>query len=414
MVAELAGIPVSTGVPGRSSKTKTSRILGIRRSNTCYSTSTASSATSERHDRRRPRWIRAATREPIYSVLDDREHTADRRLTPAPRTLKSGERLNEYEISAVRDRQKIGIFEESTVVDRATDRQEIEESDEEHALYSVVRKPPKIVFAEGRSKLPILQEEEPQDPREEILKRQKELHKWLQEASASGAGFEEAPARMSSEMEDSLDEKDDRREAVANRKCDDSWSPLGVSVPRGVVGMVGPFCRIYRNPNERREFMLKEEVEERGIDLGEDRQIEEAEDEGEEAATAVDTISEAGTFVDLDGNVKNLSTKPRDYEVDDESAAVEQQRHRRRAKWRIIEEGEVRDSAAKKMDADGEEENSTIKREWLKEEGDFGIVSNEVYDLEVPPKYSSRRSEGKIEFWGVERVLGVNSWSLTH
>lgn len=86
----------------------------------------------------------------------------------------------------------------------------------------------------------------------------------------------------------------------------------GASVPRGIVGLVGPY-RIYKNPNERREFMLQEE-----------ELIEEV----------VDSVSEAAAAAAASAVTARVA----------KVAETEQQQQQHvkpsRAKWRIRDEDE--------------------------------------------------------------------------
>lgn len=466
MVAELTGIPVSAGAANRSSRAKTlkSKIIGnfVGR-NACYtgsaSTSSLSSDRSENREEKisaesknstRPRWIRNATREPIHSFLNDRDNSGCKLIRE---NLVSRSCVNEHpfenQTSAVKDRETrydndpLPIYQESceeASVCPANNRQRVaspeffveeESENDEYALYSVVRKPPKLVFPGTEvSKLPIVREEaSSEEQREEVLKKQRELHKWLEsaepiEAHCDSEKIGKRERSVNREMEDSPIERiDGKREEIVSggEKIASSWSKPGVSIPRGVVGMVGPFCRVYRNPNEQREYMLQEEFQERAIDVGDEDRVngvpeskrvsnrsyenEEIEDE-ESSAIGTDSPSEAGTFVDRNNDREIIAIPKKSVTsiADDESLVVEEQQHRPRAKWRFVEEFNDTESQmiAKEINKkiDNVTDKSQLNRAWSTDQiYSQNLNTKENYDLDVPPKYTSRKSEGKLSFF---------------
>ncbi|XP_076647403.1 proton channel OtopLc [Halictus rubicundus] len=190
----------------------------------------------------RPRWIEAATREPIYSVLDNNETFAD---------VASGSKRNIVVISAVKSEKQLEDprkLIESKGADRVTvaERESLEDDD---PLYSVVKKPKRVQLPEPgteKSKLKKTEEQTPQSS-QEVKSRQEELKRWLQVASNQLP----EPRRLF-----------DLGEMYSNHlgefdQLQADWK-RNVSIPRGVVGLVGPY-RVYQNPNERREYMLQEE-----------------------------------------------------------------------------------------------------------------------------------------------------------
>lgn len=226
MVAELASIPVV--------------VSGKDKSSSGLTESSESEASEEKTNR--PRWIRTATRDPVYTVLDHRN----------PVCKNNNNKCLEIAISAVIVKSEEAI-------------------EDPEPLYSVVNKPSKIDAN-------LVKEEK---VREEILSKQLELHKWL-ESAGQEILMEEKP---------------------------DPWAAPGISVPRGVIGVVGPYGRAYINPNEKREFMLEEELEEvEDISMRED------------ISTAVDSI---------DGRYKS---------EDDKDSHIVKKEIYRRPKWRVISE----------------------------------------------------------------------------
>ncbi|XP_043493212.1 proton channel OtopLc-like [Polistes fuscatus] len=143
---------------------------------------------------RRPKWIETATREPIYSILDVNHPYSERN-------------------SLVVVLERVG----KTLPKSSTLRLD----SEEHAFYSVVEKGKKVRKKEGNN----------------------EMH---------------------TNVNDTEDGKDDKNgqdfgQDFGQAAVVDPDSRLtAVVVPRGIVGLVGPY-RVYQNPNERREYMLREE-----------------------------------------------------------------------------------------------------------------------------------------------------------
>ncbi|XP_015513817.2 proton channel OtopLc [Neodiprion lecontei] len=190
--------------------------------------------------RPRPRWIQTATREPVYSVLDSNTDSATPATSP-PSTLN--ENAVQVVISAVNGAVKGRKFSDATSVHQKespyvwlpNETAEIVEplEEEEEAIYSVVRKPPKIRQQEEDS---------------EVLNRQQELNRWLQTASRQTGPN---PEMYSTDGEPKFD-YDWQRDAGTRA------NPPVAGIPRGIVGLVGPY-RVYPDPNERREYILREE-----------------------------------------------------------------------------------------------------------------------------------------------------------
>lgn len=294
MVAELTGIPITV-----SAKDKSSSKLSV------VSLSSDTEVDSESHNKdkkKRPRWIRTATRDPIYTVLDDRDCSY---------TNKSNKCL-EIAISAVKS-------------------QAIKEPEE--PLYSVVKKPPKLIDAE------VSQEKS----RQEILSKQRELHKWLESSSAA-------------------------KEQEMDEKPDDPWAAPGISVPRGVIGIVGPYGRAYTNPNEKREYMLEEELEE----------IEEC---PEDISTAVDSI---------DGRYRDKNNKS-EYDDDKDSHIVKKEINRR-PKWRVISEVDEQEII----------KEITMDKETSLDNRDSDYI-DDIYG-DKPPKYFS-----KDNYDNGKNYIGINN-----
>lgn len=222
MVAELAGISATITEQKRSTGTTG----GSRRP--------------------RPRWIQAATREPIYSVLDSNTDSV------SLATAGSSSQENVVVISAINGGKGRKISEvtsvnqkESPYVWLPTETAEIRDADqipkveviEEEPIYSVVRKPPKIRQRESS----------------EVLSRQQELNKWLQTASKQSG--------IKCLNNKTVDLNSVMYSADGESKLNFEWQRdgnRGPSIPRGVVGLVGPY-RVYPDPNERREYILREE-----------------------------------------------------------------------------------------------------------------------------------------------------------
>ncbi|XP_043256036.1 proton channel OtopLc-like [Colletes gigas] len=271
MVAELTGIPL--GNAGR--KTATIDPEKLRCST---------------KPRNRPKWIQAATREPIYSVLDSNE-TATGRVPTVVRSkvvvisaVKS-EKPWRNDGDVPRDVQRELPYVWLPTENKTTSQ----DSADEDPLYSVVRKPKKVQLPETivpERKLQPIEELSINEARQiqpEVRSRQEELKRWLQIASKQLP----KPRRLFNlgEMQAS--------HAVGFDQLQADWK-RPVSVPRGIVGLVGPY-RVYQNPNERREYMLQEE---------------------ELVEEVVDSVSE---IAELDQNATE---------------------HHQRAKWRIREEDE--------------------------------------------------------------------------
>ncbi|XP_047354485.1 proton channel OtopLc-like [Vespa velutina] len=201
---------------------------------------------------RRPKWIETATREPIYSVLDVNE-PAGARVKHLPFPYPNKNPLVVV-ISAVvkegHDRnlpkdlcpKSIKKYDKNTIGhDRNNDL-------EEHALYSVVKK-----RREVRSVVKTQRDEE-------------QLERWLhltsrRTFSSLNYPFDEMYANENDNAEDNNEDRKDYTNDKGH-PC-----PNAVAVPRGIVGLVGPY-RVYQNPNEKREYMLREEelVEEDVVD----------------------------------------------------------------------------------------------------------------------------------------------------
>lgn len=257
MVAELTDIPVASV----ERKTPTVDPAKLR---------------SSARRRNRPRWIQTATREPIYSVLDSNERVASN-------DLPIGVKRKVVVISAVKSDKSRG--NDSRIEQGASRRNKVtpEELEDEDPLYSVVRKPKKVQLPETGFFERKLQPIKEGSSEEKTCSRQEELRKWLQIASKQLP----EPRRLFTlgEMYTNHPGEYDQLQGDWKRS---------VSMPRGIVGLVGPY-RVYQNPNERREYMLQEE---------------------ELVEEVVDSVSEIAAR---------------------ENNATE---HRQRAKWRIREEDE--------------------------------------------------------------------------
>lgn len=226
MVAELAGISTST-IDRRASST----VAGIFA-----------------EQRGRPKWIQTATREPIYSVLDSNEI-----VSQSPPLAVLGKvviiravKKDELKSETLEDEQReLSYVRNVPEQNGRSSRLEVENEDN---LYSVVSKCKKIRLPETsssdeeairpvdqtqieRSILANLGEKlQPEDPSKRV-----EVRKWLRDTPA-----------MYSDRTPDYENPWHEREAAA------------IALPKGVVGLVGPY-RVYRNPNERREYMLQEE-----------------------------------------------------------------------------------------------------------------------------------------------------------
>ncbi|CAL7945127.1 unnamed protein product [Xylocopa violacea] len=202
----------------------------------------------------RPKWIQAATREPIYSVLDSNGVSTNNNLVV-------GTKSNVVVISAVKSDRKLSRVEQRELpyvwlpadnkVTSPVTSATILEAEDEDPLYSVVKKPKKVQLPETtgllQKKLQPIKEQSPAEKHLEICSRQEELRRWLQVASRQLP----EPRRLFSV-----------REMYSNHlgqfdQLQADWK-RSMAVPRGIVGLVGPY-RVYQNPNERREYMLQEE-----------------------------------------------------------------------------------------------------------------------------------------------------------
>ncbi|KOX76837.1 Otopetrin-1 [Melipona quadrifasciata] len=247
MVAELTDIPVANV----ERKTPTADSEQFR---------------SSSKPKNRPKWIEAATREPIYSILDSNNDSTN--------SLSSNVRNNVVVISAVKsekprrtsseqrefpyvwlptDSNKPTTFQDSTIYE-----------EDEDPLYSVVRKPKKVRLSESsyyleEKKLQPIKERSTKERQTqlEVCSRQEELRRWLQVASEQLP----EPRRLFS-----LGEMYTSHHLGEFDQLQANWQRK-VAMPRGIVGLVGPY-RVYQNPNERREYMLQEEelVEEEVVD----------------------------------------------------------------------------------------------------------------------------------------------------
>lgn len=219
-----------------------------------------SSVTAGDNLRPRPRWIQTATREPVYSVLDSNCNVADSQittLTNAPSALHHNDnvvvisavsnfpdnqiltRRKLSDITSVHQKESPYVWLPSTETAEVKSSTLEREEEEEEAIYSVVRKPPKIRQRESC----------------EPISRQQELNNWLKTASRqSGAKHSVFTNGISdAEMFNSGDSGESRLDFEWQRDRDASRG-----LPRGVVGLVGPY-RVYPDPNERREYILREE-----------------------------------------------------------------------------------------------------------------------------------------------------------
>ncbi|XP_017757100.1 PREDICTED: uncharacterized protein LOC108548587 [Eufriesea mexicana] len=240
MVAELTDIPVA---------------------NAERNTSTADSEQlrSAVKPKNRPKWIQAATREPIYSILDSNEEVIGNNLSTSLKSnvvvisaVKSEKtRKNDVEVARIEQRELPYIWLPTGSKLTSQDSTILEVEDED-PLYSVVKKPKKLQLPETsfleRKLQPIKEQSlEERQAQIEICSRQEELRRWLQVASRQLP----EPRHLFS-----LGEMYTNRLGEFDQLQAD-WKRT-VAVPRGIVGLVGPY-RVYQNPNERREYMLQEE-----------------------------------------------------------------------------------------------------------------------------------------------------------
>ncbi|KAK0077662.1 hypothetical protein PV325_003609 [Microctonus aethiopoides] len=307
MVAELTGIPVVNCEENRFEKS--SQVLSSSPSGLIND-----KITSLDTKRVRPRWITTATREPIYSFLDENDGNI---------------------FDTVKD--------EPIVENHLTLKEE--------PLYSVIIKPKKKYLDELKTVV---------QSREEILRKQRELHKWLDNAPT----YEETMKKSSEFKRESTNGK------MESRRLEPSWINSEISIPRGVVGMAVSYGKNYRNPNETREFILQEEEEEEV--LGEypaDDMV----------STAVDSISRFETL----GRNKLVE------EQEENIHAIEERIHCRPI-WKIITE---------------DDKETIIKDVMTKKESDqvssHQEVNNanaeDIYDDNKLPKYSLENEDCFVE-----------------
>lgn len=224
---------------------------------------------------KRPRWIQTATREPIYSVLDSNESIAAKNFPP-------GVHDKIIVISAVKNESSRKLENEQRQLSYVwlpsqNKASPILETEDEDTLYSVVRKPKKVRLWETPSETneeairPVdkIWDIDPDDNLEqqqldpEDVSRRVEVRKWL--CNTPRQSLLDLPEMYfdHSEYENPWPDQENL-----------------VALPRGVVGLVGPY-RVYKNPNERREYMLQEEelVEEEVGSASEKVQEEESKNE---------------------------------------------------------------------------------------------------------------------------------------
>ncbi|EZA59070.1 Otopetrin-3 [Ooceraea biroi] len=242
MVAELAGISTAT-LDGKASPSV--------------------EGTSKR--RRRPKWIQTATREPIYSVLDSDDIPESAKNLPPGALGKvvviSAVKSDSCQKSEPREQRELSYVWLSAG-NRASPIPEVED---ENTLYSVVRKPKKVRLPEtsssdseeairpvnttrirdtGEKSIEQQQQQQQQQLDPEDASRRVEVRKWL--CDSPRQPLPDPPKMYSDRCE-----------------YENPWCPPGgrenpVAVPRGVMGLVGPY-RVYGNPNETREYVLQEE-----------------------------------------------------------------------------------------------------------------------------------------------------------
>lgn len=173
-----------------------------------------------------PRWIQTATREPIYSVLD-----SDDSANNFPSNIHG----KVVVISAIRHE-----YPSRKKANERNRTSPILEVEDENTLYSVVKKPKKVRLPETSSDEETIRSVHDPTRIEGIEKRQLDLEdvsrrvevrKWLRDTPRQPLPD---PPKMLSDRENP------------------------VALPRGVVGLVGPY-RIYGCPNEGREYVLQEE-----------------------------------------------------------------------------------------------------------------------------------------------------------
>lgn len=229
---------------------------------------------------KRPRWIQTATREPIYSVLDSNESNAAKNFPP-------GVHGKIVVISAVKNEPSRKLENEQRELPYVwlpsqNKTSPILEIEDEDTLYSVVRKPKKVRLLETPSEaneeiirsVDKIRNIDPDDRLEqqqldpEDASRRVEVRKWLCDTPKQSLSD---PPEMYFDHSEYENPWPDQENLVA--------------LPRGVVGLVGPY-RVYKNPNERREYMLQEEelVEEVVGSTSEKIQEEESKDEHRQRA----------------------------------------------------------------------------------------------------------------------------------
>ncbi|KAL6258384.1 hypothetical protein P5V15_010339 [Pogonomyrmex californicus] len=202
--------------------------------------------------RKRPKWIQTATREPIYSILDSNESVATRNLSPGAKIVVISAVKNEpSRKSKLENEQRESSYIWLSSQNKTSPTPEVKEED---TLYSVVRKPKKVRLPETPSETseeairsvdkiwdinPNEKLKQQLDP-EDVFKGV-EVRKWLCDT----------PRRSLPDLP---------KMYFDHSEYENPWSDQenSVALPRGVVGLVGPY-RVYRNPNERREYMLREE-----------------------------------------------------------------------------------------------------------------------------------------------------------
>ncbi|XP_011862550.1 PREDICTED: uncharacterized protein LOC105559100 [Vollenhovia emeryi] len=271
MVAELADISTAT-VDGKSSAVGTTKHCRL------------------------PKWIQTATRDPIYSVLDSNECIAARSFPPGAGKI--------VVISAVKSAPSRKLENEQRESPRVWSPSQnkaspILEPEDESTLYSVVRKPKKVRLLETSSetneettirpvdKIRDIDPEQQQLDSEDASKRV-EVSKWLYDTPRQSLP--------------------DPPEMYFDRSgYENTWpeQESSVALPRGVVGLVGPY-RVYGNPNERREYMLQEEeLVEEVMDSTSDK-VQEEENKEEHRQRAKWKIREDGEET-LMPDIRNLS-----------------------------------------------------------------------------------------------------------
>lgn len=227
--------------------------------------------------RRRPKWIQTATREPIYSVLDSSGEIVTESLS-SPTVLGKivvisavkNEPSRKYEPETPANSQRELPYVWLPSRNREPTILEVEDED---TLYSVVRKPKKVRLPEtsssdeeairpvDKARIEVIGPGEKPQPDHGDISRRVEVGKWLRDAPRQPLSH---PPKMSSDRSEYENSWPDRENAVA--------------LPRGVVGLVGPY-RIYRNPSETREYVLQEEeLVEETVDSASEKAREESKD----------------------------------------------------------------------------------------------------------------------------------------